>query len=151
MAAIGGAEFTAELVELATNLDDVSGELLGHAIEELLAAGALDAWAVPIVMKHSRPAHTLMALCNASDVTALGDLMAGLTGTLGLRARTVVRTALERHTSTVDVDGQAIRVKHGPHRNKPEWSDVVAAANALARTPAEIAREAITRAQHTRN
>ena len=151
MAAIEGAESTAELVELATNLDDVSGELLGHAIEELLAAGALDAWAVPIVMKHSRPAHTLMALCNASDVTALGDLMAGLTGTLGLRARTVVRTALERHTSTVDVDGQAIRVKHGPHRNKPEWSDVVAAANALARTPAEIAREAITRAQHNRN
>lgn len=151
MAAIEGAESTEELVELATNLDDVSGELLGHAIEELLAAGALDAWAVPIVMKHGRPAHTLMALCNASDVTALGDLMAGLTGTLGLRARTVVRTALERHTSTVDVDGQAIRVKHGPHRNKPEWSDVVAAANALARTPAEIAREAITRAQHNRN
>lgn len=151
MTAIGGVESTEELVELATNLDDVSGELLGHAIEELLAAGALDAWAVPIVMKHGRPAHTLMALCSADDVTALGDLMARLTGTLGLRARTVVRTALERHTSTVDVDGQAIRVKHGPHRNKPEWSDVVAAANALARTPAEIAREAITRAQHNRN
>ena len=144
MAAIGGAESTEELVELATNLDDVTGELLGHAIEELLAAGALDAWAVPIVMKHGRPAHTLMALCSAGDVTALGDLMVRLTGTLGLRARTVVRTALERHISTVHVDGQAIRVKHGPHRSKPEWADVVAAAKALDRTPADVAREAGT-------
>ena len=144
MSAIEGAESTAELVELATNLDDVSGELLGHAIEELLAAGALDAWAVPIVMKHGRPAHTLMALCSADEVTALGDLMARLTGTLGLRARTVVRTALERHISTVDVDGQTIRVKHGPHRSKPEWADVVAAAKALDRTPADVARAAGT-------
>ncbi len=145
MAAVAGAESTTELVELATNLDDVSGELLGHAIEELLAAGALDAWAVPIVMKQGRPAHTLMVLCNTGDVTVLGDLMARLTGTLGLRARTVVRTALERHTSTVDVDGHSIRVKHGPHRSKPEWSDVVAAAEALDRTPADVARQASTR------
>ena len=144
MTAIEGAESTEELVELATNLDDVTGELLGHAIEELLAAGALDAWAVPIVMKHGRPAHTLMALCSAGEVTALGDLMARLTGTLGLRARTVVRTALERHISTVDVDGQAIRVKQGPHRSKPEWADVVAAAEALDRAPADVAREAST-------
>ena len=148
MTAIGGAESTEELVELATNLDDVSGELLGHAIEELLAAGALDAWAVPIVMKHGRPAHTLMALCSADEVTALGDLMARLTGTLGLRARTVVRTALERHVSTVHVDGQAIRVKHGPHRSKPEWADVVAAAEELGRTPADVAREASALAEN---
>ena len=144
MSAVAGADVTEELVELATNLDDVTGELLGYAIDELLAAGALDAWAVPIVMKQGRPAHTLMALCNAGDVTAVGDLMARLTGTLGLRARPVVRTALGRHVSTVHVDGQAIRVKHGPHRSKPEWSDVVAAAQALDRTPAEVAREAST-------
>ena len=144
MSAVAGAESTSELVELATNLDDVSGELLGHAIDELLAAGALDAWAVPIVMKHGRPAHTLMALCSADEVTALGDLMARLTGTLGLRARTVVRTALERHVSTVHVDGQTIRVKHGPYRSKPEWADVVAAAEALDRTPADVARAAGT-------
>ena len=145
MSAVTGADVTVELVELATNLDDVSGELLGHAIDELLAAGALDAWAIPIVMKLGRPAHTLMALCNADEVTALGDVMARLTGTLGLRARTVVRTALGRHVSTVHVDGQAIRVKHGPHRSKPEWSDVVAAAKALGRTPADVARQASTR------
>ena len=140
MAEMASADATEELVELAANLDDVSGEVLGHAIEELLAAGALDAWAVPIVMKKGRPAHTLAVLCQPETVTLLADLTARLTGTLGLRARTVVRTALERHTSTVDVDGHTISVKHGPYRAKPEWSDVIAAAEALGRTPAEIAR-----------
>ena len=142
MAEMAGADSTEELVEMAANLDDVSGEVLGHALAELLAAGALDAWAVPIVMKKGRPAHTLMALCRAEDVTLLADLTARLTGTLGLRARTVVRTALERHTSTVDVDGHAVAIKHGPYRSKPEWSDVVAAAEALGRTPADVARAA---------
>ena len=144
MTEMSGADTTEELVELAANLDDVSGEVLGHAIDALLGAGALDAWAVPIVMKKGRPAHTLTALCRLEDVSRLADLAAQLTGTLGLRARTVVRTALERHTSTVALDGHAIRVKHGPHRSKPEWDDVVAAAEALNRTPADIAREAST-------
>ncbi len=142
MGALAGADATEALVELAANLDDVSGEVLGHALDELLTAGALDAWAAPIVMKKGRPAHTLMALCRPDDVTRLADRIARLTGTLGLRARPVVRTALERHTSTVHVSGHAVSVKHGPHRSKPEWSDVVAAAEALGRAPAEVARAA---------
>ena len=149
MAGIAGASGTVELVELATNLDDVSGEVLGHALEELLAAGALDVWAVPIVMKKSRPAYTLTALCEPEEVTPLADLLARLTGALGLRARTVLRTALERHTSTVDVDGHTIRVKHGPHRSKPEWDDAAAAAAALGRTPAEVALAATLAAAAT--
>ena len=148
MAAVAGAAVTEELVELSTNLDDVTGEQLGHALEKLLSAGALDAWAVPIVMKKGRPAHTLTVLCRPDDTTRLADLAARLTGTLGLRARTVVRTALERHTSTVQVDGQTVTVKHGPHRSKPEWSDVAAAAAALGRTPAETAQAAAILAHH---
>lgn len=150
LAAVQGAGSTIDLVELATNLDDISGEVLGHAIDALLGAGALDAWAVPIVMKKGRPAYALMVLCEPAEVTRLADLAAQLTGTLGLRARTVVRTALERHTSTVDVGGHTIRVKHGPHRSKPEWADVAAAAEALNRTPADIARAASTAERRSR-
>ena len=150
LAAVQRAVSTIDLVELATNLDDVSGEVLGHAIDALLDAGALDAWAIPIMMKKGRPAHTLTALCETADVTRLADLVSRLTGTLGVRARTVVRTALERHTSTVDVDGHVIRIKHGPHRSKPEWTDVLAAAEALDRTPADVAREASTAEQRDR-
>jgi len=50
------------VIELATNLDDITGEQLGHAITELMEAGALDAWVTPILMKKGRPAHTLSVL-----------------------------------------------------------------------------------------
>ncbi|WP_419842453.1 nickel pincer cofactor biosynthesis protein LarC [Candidatus Poriferisodalis sp.] len=142
MAEVGGAAVTTELVELAANLDDVTGELLGHAVSELVAAGALDAWATPIVMKKGRPAQSLTVLCPRAEVTRLADLIARLTGTLGLRARPVVRTALERRTSSVEVDGHNVVVKHGPYRSKPEWDAVVAAAEALGRTPTDVARAA---------
>lgn len=47
------------IVELATTVDDVSGEILGHVIGRALAAGALDAWVMPAVMKKSRPVHVM--------------------------------------------------------------------------------------------
>ena len=47
-----------------TNVDDVTGEVLAHTIARLLAAGAHDAWATPIVMKKGRPAFTLSAVCD---------------------------------------------------------------------------------------
>ena len=50
-AAAQASDETEPVVELSTNLDDVTGEQLGHAIGELMAAGALDAWVTPIVMK----------------------------------------------------------------------------------------------------
>lgn len=142
MSAMHGAAETEELIELLANLDDVTGELLGHALGELLDAGARDAWVVPMVMKKGRPAHTLMALCSPRDLTQVADLVARLTGTLGLRARTVVRTALARSTTTVEVEGHPVTIKSGPYRSKPEWDDVTAAAAALQRSPTEVARAA---------
>ena len=50
-----GARAEGELVVLEANVDDLTGELAGHAIQALLAAGALDAWAAPITMKKGRP------------------------------------------------------------------------------------------------
>ena len=47
-----------------TNVDDATGEVIAHTIAALLAAGAHDAWATPIVMKKGRPAHTVHALCD---------------------------------------------------------------------------------------
>jgi len=120
-----------DVVVLETNLDDVTGELLGHVITRALDAGALDAWTTPAVMKKGRPAHVLHVLSTPQHERQLRDLVLTETGTLGIRRVGATRTALSRAFETVDVDGHAVRIKHGPHAAKPEHDDVVAAAAAL--------------------
>jgi uncharacterized protein (TIGR00299 family) protein len=133
-----------DLVVLETNLDDVTGELLGHTIGELLADGALDVWASPAVMKKGRPAHVLHVLARPGDADRLGDRMLAETGSLGLRRHTVNRTALDRAWETVHVMGHPVRRKRGPHGAKPEYEDVARAARELGlplRTVSSLAAE----------
>jgi pyridinium-3,5-bisthiocarboxylic acid mononucleotide nickel chelatase len=137
-----------ELTELSTNIDDITGELLAHAISELLSAGALDVWAVPIVMKKGRPAHSLNILARQEMVAELTELLFGLTGTLGVRATTVQRTFQPRSVVEVEVDGQKISVKVGPARLKAEFDDVANAARTLGRSPADVATSAEALARH---
>jgi uncharacterized protein (DUF111 family) len=116
---------------LETNLDDVTGEVLGHVIARSLAAGALDAWATPAVMKKGRPGHILHLLARPQDCDTLQELLFAETGTLGVRRGTVDRTILPRRFETVHIDGVPVRVKVGPHGAKPEHDDLVAAADRL--------------------
>jgi uncharacterized protein (TIGR00299 family) protein len=119
---------------LECNVDDVTGEVLAHTITRLLAAGAHDAWATPIVMKKGRPAHTVHALCDTAVVDVIREVMVTETGTLGVRGSTMRRWPQQREMLTVDVDGHAIRVKvasAGTARFKVEHDDAVAAAAAL--------------------
>ncbi len=117
-------------VILATNLDDVTGETLGHTLDRLLEAGADDAWLVPIGMKKSRPAHELRVLCHPHVADELRRIVFAETGTLGVRTESVTKHALARRFETVEVRGQEIRVKIGPHSAKPEHDDLVAATGA---------------------
>ena len=119
------------LVLLETNVDDVTGEVLGHLVGLLLDAGAADAWITPILMKKSRPAHTVHVLADPATAPACERLLLAETGSLGLRRTAVERLALPRRTSTVHVDGHPVRLKHGPWGVKPEHDDVAAAAAAL--------------------
>jgi uncharacterized protein (DUF111 family) len=112
----------------------------------LLAAGALDAWATPIVMKKGRPAHTVHALCDPHDVERIAAVMLAETGSLGVRATTATRWPQRRVDVTVDVDGHAVRVKLAGHRAKPEHDDALAAAAALGRPLRDVLRRAETAA-----
>ena len=135
-----------EAVEvLETNLDDVTGEALGYVMTAALAAGALDAWVTPAVMKKSRPAHVLHVLTRPEGTQALQELIFTETGTLGIRRATVIRTPLPRHTTTLDLDGVPVRIKHGPHGAKPEHDDLAAAAARLG-IPLRAAAERAARA-----
>lgn len=121
-----------QIVQLETNLDHVSGELIGHCLERLMEAGALDAFATPIQMKKSRPGIVLTVLAKPQDADALAGLLFAETGTLGIRRRLVTRTTLARSVETVSTPYGPIRVKaalaEGRARMHPEYEDCRSAA-----------------------
>jgi pyridinium-3,5-bisthiocarboxylic acid mononucleotide nickel chelatase len=131
------------MVLLETNVDDVTGEVLGHLVALLLDAGAADAWLTPIVMKKGRPAHTVHVLVAPERAAACERIVLAETGSLGLRRSPVERPALPRRTTAVSVGDHPVRVKHGPWGAKPEHDDVAAAAAALGLPLREVARRAL--------
>ena len=134
-------------VELLVNVDDATGEVLADAIEQLLAAGAFDAWITPIVMKKGRPAFTVHALCDPARLELLRATMISHTGSLGIRATHVDRWPQQRSEQIVVVEGHEIRVKVADHRVKVEFDDAKAVAAALGRP----VRQVIALAEHLAN
>ena len=123
---------TEPIVQLDTNIDDQTPEALGHAIETLLGAGAVDAWVTPIVMKRSRPAFALSVLTHASDEPALLEVLFKETTTLGVRRRETRRWVAEREELIVKAAGECVRVKVAYFRGRlvgatPEFGDCVRA------------------------
>lgn len=113
-----------EAVLLETNLDDVTGEQLGHALAAALESGALDAWLSAVTMKKGRPGHVLHVLADPSRVPALREVIELATGTMGIRATTVERWPVARAMAQVTVDGMTVRIKVSDGRAKPEFDDV---------------------------
>jgi uncharacterized protein (TIGR00299 family) protein len=121
------------VVELSANIDDCTGEILGSAIEKLLAAGCVDAWATPALTKKSRPAWVLSALCRPGDVRAVEQIFFTETTTFGVRRRACGRTKLLREIVTVETPFGPIRMKLGKRDGrvitaKPEFADAQSAA-----------------------
>ncbi len=133
------------VVVLETNVDDVTGETLAHALAVLLEAGALDAWVSPIVMKKGRPAHLVSALVDPLDSRRLAEVLARETGTFGVRATSTQRWPSPRAVEEVEVAGFTLRVKvmDGPGgRAKVEHDDAVIAARGLALPVFEVVSRA---------
>ena len=130
-AVVGELEGPAGEVELLeANVDDASGELLGAAVERLLAAGALDAWLEPIMMKRGRGAYKACALFLSRDRELLIRLLMRETGTLGVRYHAVGRAVAERRIVEVELPYGRCRVKVGSLDGEdfvvsPEYADAV--------------------------
>lgn len=123
---IEGPEGYLELLE--ANIDDASGELLGAAVERLLAAGAPDAWLEPILMKRGRGAYKVCALARSGDRERLTRLLMRETGTLGVRHHGVGRTVAERRRVEVELPYGRCRIKVGSLDGEdfvvaPEYAD----------------------------
>jgi uncharacterized protein (TIGR00299 family) protein len=132
-----GAELpgAASHVILEANVDDITGEMAAHAIEALLTAGALDAWAAPITMKKGRPALTMAALAPLPAADRVAATLLQETTTIGVRWTPVTRTERPRRSVTVNTAFGPIRVKisegpFGPPQIKPEFDECAAAARA---------------------
>jgi pyridinium-3,5-bisthiocarboxylic acid mononucleotide nickel chelatase len=117
---------TDQIVALETNLDDLSGEVIGYCIGRLWDAGALDVYTTPIAMKKNRPAVTLTVLCRPADATAMEDILFMETTTLGIRRWTAARRILPRQPHCVEtpfgpIEGKTARLPGGALRFAPEY------------------------------
>ncbi len=88
---------------LETNVDDVSGEVLGHLIERMMEQGALDVSVVPALGKKGRPAYLIRVLSRPWMAEELADRLMRETGSLGVRIMDVPRVVAEREIRTVRV------------------------------------------------
>ena len=130
------------LVELSCNLDDMTGEELGFALEELMSTGALDAWTTPIGMKKGRPGVLLSCLAHEEDRDILLRCFFRHTTTLGVRVRHYDRVSLSRESRTAESPLGTVRTKRaegcGVAREKAEYEDLAAIARGHGMTLREV-------------
>ncbi len=122
------------IVELRCNLDDMTPEAVGFAMEELFAAGALDVYTIPVGMKKNRLGILLTCMCRLDQRDEMIRLLFLHTTTLGIREYVCSRYTLNREIETRDTEFGPVRIKKasgwGVVREKAEYQDL-----------AEIARE----------
>ena len=116
------------LVMLETNLDDETGEGVGRVVPMLMAAGALDVFVVPGMMKKGRPACRIEVLARPGEADSLKSILFRETTTLGIRCVEVAREALPRETGTAATDFGPVSVKiaalpGGGRKVIPEYED----------------------------
>jgi len=104
---------------LETNLDDLPGEIVGYTITQLLAAGALDAFLTPILMKKNRPGVIVTVLCDEARIPTLEELLFRETTTLGIRRYPVSRHKLKRKATEVTTAFGVVKGKLGWLEGRP--------------------------------
>lgn len=150
-----GDDGVERLVLLATDIDDMSPELVAGCADLVREAGALDVVLTSTQMKKGRTGTRVEALVREDDVARLEALLFANTTTLGIRRSVVERHALAREARVIDVLGHAVRVKvatlpNGTRRAKPEFDDVRAVAQSTGRTLGDVSSLALAEAERDR-
>ena len=131
-----------EIAELRCNLDDMTGEDIGFAMEALLAGGALDVFTTPIGMKKSRPGVLLTVLCRPAEQETMTRLLFRHTTTLGVRVGLCSRFTLRRSEKVTQTPYGSVRRKisrgYGVCREKPEYEDLAAIARAQGKSLTQV-------------
>lgn len=134
-----------QMYELSCNVDDMTAEQIGFAMERCFAAGAAEVFTVPIHMKKSRPGILFCVLCAEERKEALIRTMFCHTSTAGIRETKTARSVLQRRLVNVETAYGQIRRKdyegYGVQRSKYEYDDLAAIAEKQDRSIAEIRKE----------
>lgn len=128
-AMLGETDSTKDVMyELNCNVDDMTAEAIGFALECCFKAGAAEAFTLPVNMKKSRPGTLLRVLCREEFKNALIQTLFKHTSTAGIREAKVQRSVLERSITTIDTPYGPIRRKdysgYGVSRSKYEYDDL---------------------------
>ena len=133
------------VVQLETNVDDVSPQIYDYLIERLLESGALDVFLTPAIMKKGRPAVTISVLARAEHGARLMRVLFDETPTLGVRIQDVNRVVLPRTSQTIATPWGRLRVKvtrQGGHEEmRPEYEDCRDLAQATGRPLRAVMQE----------
>ncbi|GHU20449.1 UPF0272 protein [Betaproteobacteria bacterium] len=120
------------VAELCCNLDDMSGEAIGHAAQILLREGALDVFTTPVQMKKGRPGVLLTCLCAPAEARRFAALLLEHTSSFGVRETLCARYILARSVTEKQTRLGTVRVKsgegYGVAKAKPEYEDIAQAA-----------------------
>ncbi len=147
-----GKDDIESIVQIECNIDDMNPQIYPHVMDMLLNSGALDVYAVPVIMKKGRPGTVLIVIANSKDVEELKKLLYRETTTIGIRIQNVLREKLERRFETVNI-GFDIRIKIALHENRivnvqPEYEDCRYASEKSGIPLKEIMRQAIEKFQN---
>ncbi|MBO4928367.1 MAG: nickel pincer cofactor biosynthesis protein LarC [Clostridiales bacterium] len=135
-ATLGEAEATPDsavsdgehIIELSCNVDDMTGEEIGFAMEVLFEAGANEVYTVPCGMKKTRPGILLTVLCKEEKREEMIRLLFKHTTTIGIREALLKRYVLDRKTETIETPAGPVRKKistgYGVTREKYEFEDL---------------------------
>ena len=119
---------TDSVTELSCNVDDMTAEQIGYAMESLLSQGALDVFTIPVGMKKSRPGTLIRVLCREQDREHMVELLFRHTSTLGIRETMARRYVLDRTLETLSTPYGTVRRKvstgYGVTRSKLEYEDL---------------------------
>ena len=120
------------MYELNCNVDDMTAEQIGFALECCFKAGAVEAFTIPINMKKSRPGTLIRVICKEDLKETLIHTIFKYTSTAGIRETRVERSVLERNISEIETPYGLIRRKdysgYGVSRSKYEYDDLARAA-----------------------
>ena len=119
--------------KLESDIDDCSGEVLGHVMDLLFQAGAREVHYIPVYMKKNRPAYEICVLCTEDLIPAMEEILFCETTTIGIRRMRMERTILNRENRRVETSYGEARVKlcelpgtNGGWRCYPEYDSIIA-------------------------